>query len=236
MHGRPTVSGRFAWYVVALRRLLVLDNINAFFDIVGGILSLDPAAILAIQTAPDGLTVAIVILLLATAADVVGNSPVLFMKKMQPGRLAAALGVETVLSIVRLAIWMGSLWMLLFVLNRGVVELANVVLVIGIGYAPMLWSFLVVVPTAGPLIGRILIAWTLVTITASIAVASNTSPLGALAAPIVALLVILLVRRSSNHISLEILGRVSRHLTGVDLMQRTRAMDPLVVMAEPADG
>ena len=214
----------------------MLDNINAFFDIVGGILSLDPEAILAIQTAPDGLTVAIVILLLATAADVVGNSPVLFMKKMQPGRLAAALGVETVLSLVRLAIWMASLWILLLVLNRGVVELANVVLVIGIGYAPMLWSFLVVVPTVGPLIGRILIAWTLVTITASIAVASNTSPLEALAAPVVAVLVILLVRRSSNHVSLEILGRVSRHLTGVDLMQRTRAMDPLVVMAERADG
>jgi hypothetical protein len=122
------------------------------------------------------------------------------------------------------------------VLNRGAVELANVVLVIGIGYAPMLWSFLVVVPTIGPLIGRILIAWTLVTITASIAVASNTSPLEALAAPVVAVLVILLVRRSSNHVSLELLGRVSRQLTGVDLMQRTRAMDPLVVMAERADG
>jgi hypothetical protein len=214
----------------------VLDNIKAFFDIVGGILSLDPEAILGVQTAPDGLTVAIVILVLATAADVVGDSPLLFMKKMRPGRLTAALGVETVLSLVRLAIWMGSLWMLLFVLNRGAVELANVVLVIGIGYAPMLWSFLVVIPTIGPLIGRILIAWTLVTITASIAVASNTSPLEALAAPVVAVLVILLVRRSSNHVSLELLGRVSRQLTGVDLMQRTRAMDPLVVMAERADG
>jgi hypothetical protein len=214
----------------------VLDNIKAFFDIVGGILSLDPEAILGVQTAPDGLTVAIVILVLATAADVVGDSPLLFMKKMRPGRLTAALGVETVLSLVRLAIWMGSLWMLLFVLNRGAVELANVVLVIGIGYAPMLWSFLVVIPTIGPLIGRILIAWTLVTITASIAVASNTSPLEALAAPVVAVLVILLVRRSSNHVSLALLGRVSRQLTGVDLMQRTRAMDPLVVMAERADG
>jgi hypothetical protein len=209
----------------------VLDRIGAFFDVVGGILGLDLEVILAVQTAANGLQIAIAILLLATVSDVVSNSPILFFKKMRPGRLAAALGIETILSIVRLLIWLGSFWILLFVLNQGTVDLANVVLVIGIGYAPMLWSFLVVIPTAGPLIGRILVAWTMVTITASIAVAVNSDPWQALTAPVAAVLVLLVFYRFSGRLSTTVLGRLSKRFTGVDLMRRTRAMDPMLVMA-----
>jgi hypothetical protein len=209
----------------------MLDRIGAFFDAVGGILFLDPSAIQGLQTAPNGLTIAIVILLLATVSDVVGNSPVLFFRRMSPGRLAAAMGIETVLSLVRLAIWLGSVAIVLVVLNHGTATLANVVLVIGIGYAPMLWSFLVLIPTVGPFIRRILIAWTLVTITASIAVASQLNPWDVLAAPVAATLVILVVHRSSDRLSMALLSRMSLRFAGVDLMQRTRSMDPVLVMA-----
>jgi hypothetical protein len=205
--------------------------LGAFFDTLGGILSLNPDVILAVQTAPNGLTVAIVILLVATVSDVVGNSPVLFFNRMSRGRLAAAMGVETVLSLVRLAIWVCSTAILLLVVRGGVVKLSNIVLVIGVGYAPMVWSFLVVIPTAGPLIRRLLIAWTLVTITASIAVASSATPWQVVTGPVVATLVIVVLYRSSNRFSVRALGRLSRQFVGVDLMQRTEAMDPLLVIA-----
>ena len=216
--------------------LIVFSQVAAFFDAVSGILSLDSAVILGLQTAPNGLTVSIAILVLATVSDVVGNSPVLFIRKMPPGRLVATMAVETVLSLARLAIWMCSFGILVFAMNQGSVNLANVVLVIGIGYAPMLWSFLVVIPTIGPLIRRVLVAWTLVTITASLAVASSSTPWDVVVGPGVAALVILVVHRSSNRVSVALLGRVSRRLTGVDLMARTRAMDPLLVMAESTQG
>src|SRR5689334_9703714 len=128
-----------------------------FFEIVGGILSLDPNFILGAQTSPGGLSVAIAILLVATVSDVVGNSPILFFNKMSPGRLVAALGIETVLSLVRLAIWMCSIGILVFAVSQVRLSLTNVVVVIGIGYAPMVWSCLVVIPTMGPLIRRVLI-------------------------------------------------------------------------------
>jgi hypothetical protein len=203
-----------------------------FFEIVGGILSLDPNVILGVQTSPSGLSVAVAILVLATVSDVVGNSPILFFNKMSPGRLVAALGIETVLSLVRLLIWMCSIGILFFAVNQVRLSLANVVVVIGIGYAPMLWSFLVVIPSIGPLIRRVLIAWTLVTMTASIAVAGGSSAWQALTAPVLAALVILVVYRWSNRFSVAVLGRLSRQVFDVDLMQRTRAMDPLLVMAD----
>jgi hypothetical protein len=203
-----------------------------FFEIVGGILSLDPNVILGVQTSPSGLSVAVVILVLATVSDVVGNSPILFFNKMSPGWLVAALCIETVLSLVRLLIWMCSIGILFFAVNQVRLSLANVVVVIGIGYAPMLWSFLVVIPSIGPVIRRVLIAWTLVTMTASIAVAGGSSAWQALTAPVLAALVILVVYRWSNRFSVAVLGRLSRQVFDVDLMQRTRAMDPLLVMAD----
>jgi hypothetical protein len=209
----------------------VLGQIAAFFDTVGGILSLDPDFILAVQTAPNALAVALGILVLATISDVVGNSPVLFFNRMSPGRLAAALGIETLLSLVRLAVWMLVSALLFAVLNQVRLTLQNVVVVVGIGYAPMLWSFLVVIPTAGPLIRRVLIAWTLVTLTASIAVAGSVSPWQALTAPVLSALVILVVYRWSDQLSVAVLGRLSRQWFAVDLMRRTRALDPMLVLA-----
>jgi hypothetical protein len=208
----------------------VFDLIGTFFGVVGGVMGLDSSVIGSVQAAPNGLSIALWILLVGTVSDVIGNSPLLFINRMRPGRLTAAFGIETVLSLVRLAIWILGLWIALVITNRPV-TLANVVLVIGIGYAPMVWSFLVIIPTAGPLIGRVLTAWTLVTIIASIAVATNTSPWAALPSVAVAALVIVALRRSSDKVSMALLGGLSRRLVGVDLMQRTRAMDPALAMA-----
>jgi hypothetical protein len=208
----------------------VVQQLGAFFDAVGGVLRLDQAAISALQLAPNALSLALTILLLATVSDVIGNSPVLFFNRMRPGRLALAFVIETVLSLIRLAVWMLSLWVLLLLANRGAVNFESVVLVIGIGYAPMLLSFLVIIPTAGPFIGRVLDAWTLVTVTASIAVAVGVTPWEALPAVVVAALVILVVRRTSDRLSVAVLGPLSRRLSGVDLMRRTRRLDPQLVM------
>jgi len=207
-----------------------VQQLGAFFNAVGGVLWLDQEAIKALQSEPNGLSVALWILLLATVSDVIGNSPVLFINRMRPGRLALAFGIETVLSLIRLAVWMLSLWALLLLANRGAVDFERVVLVIGIGYAPMLLSFLVIIPTAGPFIGRVLDAWTLVTVTASVAVAVGVSPWEALPAVVVAALVILVVRRTSDRVSVAVLGPLSRKLSGVDLMSRTRRLDPQLVM------
>jgi hypothetical protein len=211
----------------------VIEQIGAFLGAVGGILWLDANTIRALQSAPNGLTFALWILLLGTLSDVIGDSPLLFINRMSPGRFWVALAIELVLSLVRLAIWFVSFWVLVLVLNRSV-SLTNIVLVVGIGYAPMLLSLFVVIPSVGPLIGRVLHAWTLVTILASMAVAVGASPWEIVAPGAVAVLLILAVRRWSDRVSVAVLSGISRRLVGVDVMQRTRAMDPKLVMATRA--
>jgi len=209
----------------------MIDQIDAFLAAVGGILHLDPTAIQTLQTAPYGLSVAIWILLLGTVSDVLGDSPLLFIKRMRPGRFFLAIAIEAVLSIARLAIAILSFWILLLVLNLGNPSLERVVLILGLGYAPMLLSILMVIPSAGPLIGRVLHAWTIVTILASLAVALSASPWQVLGPCVVAILLILLARRWSDRVSVLVLSRISRRMVGVDVMQRTRTLDPRLVMS-----
>jgi hypothetical protein len=212
----------------------VFDQIQAFFSAVGGILSLNPETFSQLQTSPDGLSVALWMLLLGTISDVLGDSPLLFINRMSPGRFAAALGIETILSLVRLVVWLLGFWLFLLILRGGAASLSNVVLVLGLGYAPMLLSILVVIPTFGPFLGRVIQAWTLVAILASIAVATSSNPWQVLAPGIIAILIIVLLRRASDRFSVAVLGNLSRRLVGVDVMRRTRAMDPAMAMAGSA--
>lgn len=209
----------------------MVDQIGAFLAAVGGILRLDPNAFRAVQTAPYGLSVAIWILVLGTVSSALGDCPLLFINRMPPGRWLLALAVESVLSIARLAIAILSFWLLLLILSLGEVSLQRVVLILGLGYAPMLLSIVVVLPSVGPLIGRLLYAWTIVTLLASLAVARNASPWEVLVPGVVAILLLLLARRWSDRVSMVVLSRISRRLVGIDVMQRTRTMDPQLVMS-----
>jgi hypothetical protein len=192
-----------------------------------GILALDLETIRDIQAAPDGLSVAAAIVLLACASDAVGNSPLLFIRRMSPGHIAVSLAVATLLAAVRLAVWAVSFALIASLIERHLVSLPGVVLVVGIGCAPMLLSALVIIPTLGPFIAKLLHTWVLVTITASIIAAGDLTPRGALGTSVLAWLAILVLSRTSDPLVIRLLGALSRRLLGVDVMQRTREIDQL---------
>ena len=212
-----------------------MDVIGLFLESLRGILALDSDVIRGVQSMPSGPVVAVTILLLACVSDVLGNSPLLFIRRMRPARLATSLGIATILTVVRLSIWVLSFWVVVSVLEGRSVPLARVVLVIGIGYAPMLLSALTLIPTVGPFIGRLLEAWTLVAITSSIAVARALSPWEALVTGLLTVLTVLLLQRTSDRLIVAVLSWLSRRLLGVDVMQRTRAIDPRRIAAAVRD-
>ena len=62
----------------------MIEAIGTFVASVRGILALDRDVIRSLQTLPSGPLIAVAILLLACVSDVVGNSPLLFIRKMRP--------------------------------------------------------------------------------------------------------------------------------------------------------
>lgn len=203
----------------------MIDAIGTFLGRVGGVLSLDPGAIRGIQAAPDGPGTATAIVLLACASDALGNSPLLFIRRMSPSRLAVSLAVATLLAAVRAAVWAVSFALIVSLIERRLIPLPRVMLIVGIGYAPLLLSALVLIPTLGPFVAKLLHTWALVAITASIIVAGDLSPRAALGASALAWLVILVLSRTSDRLVVGLLGRLSRWLLGVDVMQRSREID-----------
>ena len=196
-----------------------------FLELVGGVIRLDPDAMLAIAQSPDGLRVAVVILLLGSLSDAVGDSPVLFLSGVGGGRFALCLLVDTVLAVVRVAIWIVSLVVLVNLFSQAGVSLAQATLVVGIGFAPMLLSFFALLPLLGPVLLRLLHAWVFVTVIVALRTLVGLTLGPALAAAVVGWLAVLVVGHTVDRVVVRGFGRLTRRLLGVDLLLRFDQID-----------
>jgi hypothetical protein len=158
---------------------------GTFFWLVGGALGLKPGVFVALEQSAHGLVLALVVLVLAGASRTLGQSVVLFFNHVPPRRFLVALvvgGVEFALAAV---LWIGSVWLMPRLLGSTPPTLATAVKVIGLSYAPLLFSFVELAPYAGAAFGRLLRVWALLGAIVGIAVVFEVRPL--LAAAIAAL-------------------------------------------------
>jgi hypothetical protein len=191
-----------------------------FLDLVGGILRLDPEVMRAVAQSPDGLRVALVIVLLGSFSDAVGNSPILFLSGVGGGRFFVCLLVDTLLSVVRVAIWIVSLTVLVNVLPRGNISLADAALVVGLGLAPMLFSFLGLLPLLGPGLLRVLHAWTVVCTVVALQAIFDLPVGSAIVAAGAGWVLALVVGHTVDRLLVRGFGGLTRRLLGVDLALR----------------
>lgn len=123
-------------------------------------LVLDEQLLQAAQTAPPGMATAIIvtIVLLAGAAQLLGQSVVLFLNKVQPRRFLFSLLVGGIVFLVSLLLWALVIWVSgrLFGYEQ---PLSVVVRMVALGSAPLVFGMFVLIPYAGPFIGRVLRAW-----------------------------------------------------------------------------
>jgi hypothetical protein len=198
-----------------------------FFETLAGIMALDLDAIRGIQAAPNGLRQAVTIILLGCASDAVGNSPLLFVDRIRFGRVVVCLLVETALAAVRVAIWGVCLALVISVLEGRFIPPSRVLLVIGIGYAPMVLGALAIIPTLGAFIAMGLHLWALLAIAASIVAAGDIALRTAISTALLAWLALVVLSRIYDPLVISLLGQLSKRFLGVDVMQRSRHMDLL---------
>jgi hypothetical protein len=117
--------------------------------LVGGALRLDRSAFDAIEQSSQGLRDAFILLLLAGVSLTIGQSVVLFLNRVSPGRFALALvlgGLELVLEAL---IWITSVWIVVGLLGASRPHLVETLDVIGLAYAPFLFGVLIFLPYVG---------------------------------------------------------------------------------------
>ncbi len=138
--------------------------------LIQGALTLDPAAFQALQNAPDNRNIALFILLLAGLSLELGQSVVLFLNKVRPRRFILSLLVGGILFIVSALIWAGSIWLVAGVVFDVYEPFPTVFRTVSLGYAPVVFGFLVLLPFLGEPIARVLYVWTLLAIMTGIIV------------------------------------------------------------------
>jgi hypothetical protein len=195
-------------------------SLGQLLELVGGVLRLDPDAMRAIAQSPDGLRVALAIVLLGSFSDAVGNSPILFLGGVGGGRFVVCLVVDTLLSVVRIGVWIVSLTLLVNLLPRADIAVADAALVVGLGLAPTLLSFLALLPLLGPVLLRVIHAWAIVCTVVALG-AILALPVGqALAAAAAGWVLALVVGHTIDRLVVRGFGGLTRRLLGVDLALR----------------
>lgn len=200
-------------------------SLGQFFDLAGSVLRLNPETMRAIAQSPDGLRAALAILLLGSFSDAVGNSPILFLSGIGGRRFAVCLLVDTVLSVLRITIWIVSLAVLVNLLPQADISLAQAALIVGLGFTPMLLSFLALLPLLGPVLLRLLHAWVFVTMFVALRTILNLDRWPALAVAVVGWGVVLVIGHTVDRAVVRSFGRLTRRLLGVDLLLRFDQVD-----------
>ncbi|MEB3290396.1 MAG: CAAX protease [Leptolyngbya sp.] len=134
----------------------MLDRI---WEVLGYIFALNGEAFRIATTVPNGLTFALVIVLLAGISQGLGQSVVLFLNAVRRSRFAISLVINAVLFTGGFLALGLSTWLVTLLPGATVVAPSKLVIVLGIAYAPLLFSFLGAMPYLGLPILNLLSIW-----------------------------------------------------------------------------
>lgn len=139
----------------------MLTALDQFRELVQGATALNPDAFRLIETLPNGTQVVVYVLLLAGLSQAIAQSIVLFVNQVRPLRFVLSLGIAAILFVISTAFWVLSVWSVSHVLFGADTAFWTVFRVLGLAYAPLVWSFLIAMPYLGVPIGVVLSIWSL---------------------------------------------------------------------------
>jgi hypothetical protein len=123
--------------------------IATFFQFVAAILSRQEGIIAQVHDQQGVLQLSLVIVLVAGLSEAIGQSVVLFANEVSPRRMVISLVLSAFLFVGGYMLWVGSIWIVAVVLFRPEASILDVMRAVGLGYAPLLFGFLGLLPYFG---------------------------------------------------------------------------------------
>ncbi|PMB00661.1 hypothetical protein CEN50_02385 [Fischerella thermalis CCMEE 5268] len=134
---------------------------DRFWELIFGAIALNPQAFESIQILPQGFRVALYTTLLAGFSQAFGQGIVLFVNRVKPIRFILSLAIASVLFVFSVLFWCLSTWFVSWLFFDASTPYEVIWSLLGLAYAPMIFSFLVALPYFGVAINVILSIWTL---------------------------------------------------------------------------
>jgi hypothetical protein len=140
-------------------------------DLIIGVLRLNPAVFEAVLDSSITGIIALIILFLAGLSDTIGHSVVFFANRVPRRRFLFAIFVEALIFVIGVFLWAASIWFTAEFLFNAHQHYDYVVRTVALGYAPLLFGFLILLPYLGNIIFIILRVWVLLAVLVAVSVA-----------------------------------------------------------------
>ncbi len=145
--------------------------LDLMVDLIRGVLRLNPEVFQAALDSSIAGVFALVILFFAGLSDTIGHSAVFFANRVPRGRFIFAVFVEAIIFVTGVFFWAGSIWIMADFLFGAEQSYDYVVRTVALGYAPLLFGFLILLPYLGNIIFLVLRVWVLLAVLVGVAVA-----------------------------------------------------------------
>jgi hypothetical protein len=131
-------------------------------------LRLDPAVYEMARVPAYGLLLSLSVVLLAALSEAVGQSAVLFLNRLRPGRFALALSIAVISNLLGYWAWATIIWLTVWLVFGQQVAYPTALMAVGFAYAPQLLALFVVIPYFGNLFGIGLSLWSMAAIVVAV--------------------------------------------------------------------
>lgn len=180
-------------------------------------MKLNPRAFQAVMagTGPEGVILAIAIL--GGASLLLGQSVILFVNRVSPGRFLLSLFMNGIIFTLSLAVWALAIWLTGRVLFPNEIPYITVFRLVCLGAAPYVFGFLVLLPYAGNFIGKVLSVWSFLVVLAGLTTLAAGNFWAALVCTAIGWLIITVMSATIGRPIINARNKVWKQLTGSEM-------------------
>jgi hypothetical protein len=135
---------------------------------IGAAMSLNPRVFEIVEQYPQSRWVILTIALLGGASLLLGQSVILFVNRVKPGRFAMSLLMNGIVFTIGLVVWGLGIWLVGKIFFDDPPTLGVVTRLVGLSAAPYVFGFLVLAPYLGNFFGRAISVWSFLVMLAAI--------------------------------------------------------------------
>lgn len=208
---------------------------NRFWEILGWVFALNEQAFQVISTASGGLALAILVVLLAGLSQAIAQCIILFMNQVKPGRFIFSLLINALLFVAGFLALVVSTWLVTLLPWTIAVPFPVLLTVLGISYAPLLFSFLGALPYFGVPILTVLSIWHLLAMVVGLSAVAGIRLGGAFGYVMFGWVVLQILQQTIGQPIADFGKRLANRVAGVELATNRQALTEMLQQREKGD-
>ncbi len=202
--------------------------LSHFWELVSGAIALSPNAFQQLVVLPGGSILAFFIVFLAGFSQAIGQGIILFANRVKPLRFILSLIIAALLFAIGVLFWGLSTWFVSEFIYRQYDTSIKVTLVVGLSFAPQLFSVFIALPYLGVPIATLLSVWSFVAYLVGMSAVFNLTFVQAFSCGVLGWAGLQLLQRTIGRPFTQLSRWLSNTAAGVNLVTDLKELERLV--------